>query len=99
MIVWKKTDSKSYRSYIDSILKGESFDAGSFVVRGLQENSVNERLTAVAAITNLFSGSWESFRENLDKYSDKGNNLYKLFVSNCDKIRKEYIAEGASKEL
>lgn len=99
LLVWKKTDSKSYGSYIDSILKGESFDAGSFVVRSLQENSVNERLTAVAAITNLFSGSWESFRENLDKYSDKGNNLYKLFVSNCDKIRKEYIAEGASKEL
>ena len=99
LLVWKKTDSKSYGSYIDSILKGERFDAGSFVVRSLQENSVNERLTAVAAITNLFSGSWESFRENLDKYSDKGNNLYKLFVSNCDKIRKEYIAEGASKEL
>ena len=99
LLVWKKTDSKSYRSYIDSILKGESFDAGSFVVRSLQENSVNEHLTAVAAIINLFSDSWESFLRNLNKYSDKGNNLYKLFVSNCDIIRKEYIVEGVRKEM
>lgn len=99
LLVWKKTDSKSYRSYIDSILKGESFDAGSFVVRSLQENSVNEHLTAVAAIINLFSDSWESFLRNLNKYSDKGNILYKLFVSNCDIIRKEYIVEGVRKEM
>lgn len=99
LLVWKKTNPKSYRSYIDSILKGESFDAGSLVVRSLQENSIDDRLTAVAAITNLFSDSWESFLRNLNKYSDKGNNLYKLFVSNCDIIRKEYIAEGVRKEL
>ena len=99
LLVWKKTNLKSYRSYIDSILKGESFDAGSLVVRSLQENSIDDRLTAVVAITNLFSDSWESFLRNLNKYSDKGNNLYKLFVSNCDIIRKEYIAEGVRKEL
>ena len=91
LLVWKKTNPKSYRSYIDSILKGESFDAGSLVVRSLQENSIDDRLTAVAAITNLFSDSWESFLENLNNYKDKENKLYMFFVSNCNQIKKEII--------
>ena len=91
LLVWKKTNPKSYRSYIDSILKGESFDAGSFVVRSLQENSIDDRLTTVVAITNLFSDAWDSFLENLNNYKDKENKLYRFFVSNCNQIKKEII--------
>ena len=91
LLVWKKTNPKSYWSYIDSILKGESFDAGSFVVRSLQENSIDDRLTTVVAITNLFSDAWDSFLENLNNYKDKENKLYRFFVSNCNQIKKEII--------
>ena len=82
MSIWKKLDSDQYTSYINMVLNDDSFDAGAFVVHSLEANSANEQFTVIAEITNLFSNVWNLFLANLNKYKNKENRLYKLFLYN-----------------
>ena len=91
LLVWKRTTPGEYTSYMASVINDESFDAGSFVVRSLEANSTEGQIAAVAAITDLFTDVWDPFMDSLNKYSDKDNKLFKLFVFNCNNIRKEHI--------
>lgn len=93
LLVWKNTDQPGYADYMHEVIRNEQFDAGSFVVKSLEANSLDGQLTAVAAITNLFTVVWDSFLDSLNKYKDKENKLFKLFIFNCDSFRKEFIEE------
>ena len=91
LLVWKNTDQIGYTDFLNKVLENGRFDAGSFVVKSLEANSPDGQLTAVAAITNLFSVVWDSFMEGLKRYKDKENRLFKLFIFNCESIRKEFL--------
>lgn len=86
--IWKKLYSDQYTSYINMVLNDDSFDAGAFVVHSLEANSANDQPTVIAEITNLFSDVWNLFLANLNKYKNKENRLYKLFLYNCRNIMK-----------
>lgn len=86
--IWKKLDADQYTSYINMVLNDDSFDAGAFVVHSLEVNSANEQTTVIAEITNLFSNVWNPFLENLCKYKNQENKLYKLFLYNSRNIIK-----------
>lgn len=89
--VWKKLDQAEYAKYLEKVLKNDGFSAGEFVVRCIEAAGSDSQLTIVASITYLFTDIWEQFKKQLAKYADKENKSFKLFVFNCEGLKRDWI--------